>query len=91
MVLRFLLSYAFCLIISIVFFSSSFFASISLSRSFVSGIAVMNFEISKSSAVYPSTAHSFQFLSVSARHLRVFQFRSLPHLKSSCISVSLSV
>ena len=56
---QFFLSYVFCLIISIVFFSSRFFSFINLSRSFVSVIAIMNFETNKSSAVTPSNAHSF--------------------------------
>ena len=56
---RFFLSYVFCLIISVVFFNSSFFSFIILSRSFVSIIAVKNFEMSRSSAVIPSNAHSF--------------------------------
>ena len=44
-------SFVFCMIISIVFFESSFFSFINLSLRFVSVIAVMNFEMSKSSAV----------------------------------------
>ena len=52
-------SYVFCFIILIVFFSSSFFSSINMSRNVGSVIAVMNFEIIVSSAVILSNEHSF--------------------------------
>ena len=139
---RFFLWYVFCLIISIVFFESSFFSFIGLSRSFESVIAVIIFEMSKSSAVIPSNAHSFS-ISISRRqkpsgvsvsvcfvqknssrlwyefrfgrkyslnsrirsftaflsgsilyYARVIWYNSLgpmPHMKSSCISVSFPV
>ena len=63
---RFLLSYVFSLIISIVFFSSSFFSIINLSRSCVSVIAVIHFEMSRSSIVVPSNAQTFS-ISISLR------------------------
>ena len=68
-------SYLFSLIISMVFFNSNFFTSVCLSRSFVSVIAVMNLEMSKSSALIPSNAH-FYSISISLRQ------------KSSGVSVS---
>ena len=73
--LSFFFSYAFCLIISIVFFVSGFFFFISLSRSFLSVIAVMNFEMSNSSAVMFSKLHSFS-ISINLRQ------------KSSGVSIS---
>ena len=63
---RFFLSYVFCLINSIVFANSSFYSFIKLSRSFVSVIAVINFEMSRSSAVIPPNALSFS-ISISLR------------------------
>ena len=84
-------SYVFCFIISIVFFSSSFFSFISLSRSFVSVIAVMNFEMSRSSAVIPSNAHSFS-VSINLRQKSSGVSVSVcHHMKSSCISASFPV
>ena len=71
---RFFLSYVFCLIISIVFFSSSFFSLINLSRSFVSVIAVINFEFSESSAVIPSNTFFFYFYQYSPEVFRCFGF-----------------
>ena len=47
--------------------SSRVFSFISLSPRFVSVVAVINFEMSRFSAVIPSRAHSFQFLPNSSR------------------------
>ena len=63
--------------ISIVLFSFNFVSSINLSRSFMSLIAVKTFEVSRSSAVIPSNAQFFQFLSISAIGLLVFRLRSV--------------
>ena len=49
----------FCLIISIVFFISSFFSFITLSRRFLSVIAVISFEMSNFSVVMLLKLHSF--------------------------------
>ena len=55
----FVFPYVFCSTISIVFFSSSSFSFITLSRSFVSVIAVNIFEMSRASAVILSNTLSF--------------------------------
>ena len=60
------LTFVFCFIISIVFFSSSFFSFKKMSRSFLSVLAVVNFEMSTSSADNPLNAQSFS-ISISQR------------------------
>ena len=67
----FFFSYEFCLIISIVFFISRVFSFISLSRNFLSVIAVMYLDINSSSAEMVPKLHSFS-ISVVSRTLRVF-------------------
>ena len=72
----FFFSYVFCLINSI-FFTSKDFYFIILSRNFLSVIAVINFDISNSSAEIALKLHSFRFqLTVSKIHL-AFLFRSV--------------
>ena len=53
--------FPFCLIISIVFFRSSFFYLISVSRNLVFVIAILIFETSRTLTVTASHKHSFSF------------------------------